>query len=183
MLLPYFTTVLRRSWHMFITVTKVMLPVMVLVYLAQQLGLVDQVGHIIAPAMSLLNLPPEAGIIWVTTLLVGIYGGIAILSGLALTLDLTSGQLSALCAMMLITHSLPVEQSVVRRAGASFSATSALRIGTALVYGAAASWGSRLTGLLSEPVSLDWLRGTSESATATHAGFLDWGKRLYFHLC
>ncbi len=179
---PYLITVLQRSWRMFFSVAKIMLPVMAIVQIAQQLGLVEQIGHIIAPAMALLNLPPEAGIIWATTLLTGLYGGIATLSGLASTLDLTSGQLSALCAMMLLTHALPVEQSVVRRAGASFSVTTVLRIGAALAYGAAASWASHLTGLLDEPVSFDWLRGASDTAAATQTGFLAWGQATLFSL-
>ncbi|NYT65545.1 hypothetical protein H0A58_06120 [Alcaligenaceae bacterium] len=179
-MLPYLTTVLQRSWRMFYTVTKIMLPVMVIVRLAQELGLVEQVGYVIAPAMALLNLPPEAGIIWATTLLTGLYGGIATLSSLASTISLTSGQLSALCAMMLFTHALPVEQSVVRRAGASFSITAALRIGVALTYGAAVSWASHLTGLLNDPVSFDWLRGTSDNATQT--GLLAWLQATLFSL-
>lgn len=177
----YLLTVSQRSWRMFITVAKVMLPVMIIVQIAQVWGLVDMVGRFIAPAMALLNLPPEAGIIWATTLLTGIYGGIASLSGLASTLEMTTGQLSSLCAMMLFAHAIPVEQSVVRRAGASFSVTALLRIGAAVVYGAATSWLSRLTGFLDDPVSFEWLRGASDQ-TSTASGFLPWVQATLFSL-
>src|SRR5690554_2869988 len=115
-MLAYIYALLRRSWRLFITVAKVMLPVMIIVQIAQELGLVDVVGRLIAPAMALIHLPPEAGIIWATTLLIGIYGGLASLATLAPTLDMTTAQFSALCAMMLFAHSIPVEQSIVRRA-------------------------------------------------------------------
>jgi spore maturation protein SpmB len=159
-----------------------MLPVMVVVQIAQEFGLVDLVGQIIAPAMALLNLPPEAGIIWATTLLTGIYGGIASLSGLAGTLDMTAGQFSALCAMMLIAHSIPVEQAIVRKAGAGFGVTSILRIGTAAVYGAAVSWACYLSGTLADPISFEWLRGSSIVAGGASAGYLGWIKATAFSL-
>lgn len=180
-MLAYFTALLRRSWRMFITVAKIMLPVMVLVQLAQHLGLVSVIGRLITPFMSVLNMPAEAGIIWATTVLVGIYGGIASLAGLAATIDMTTGQVSALCAMMLFAHAIPVEQAIVRRAGASFAATAALRIGTAAVYGAVISWGSHYSGLLSDPVSFDWLRGSS-IMQANNGGVLPWLQSTAFSL-
>lgn len=164
---------LTRSWRMFATVAKVMLPVMVIVKLAQELGLIELVGTLIAPAMALIHLPPEAAIIWATTVLIGIYGGIATFSGLAGTLDMTAGQVSALCAMMLFAHGIPVEQSIVRRAGASFIVTTSLRLGTAVVYGALVSWVCHLTGILTEPVSFKWLRGV-DSGASDAAGYLGW---------
>lgn len=181
-MLSYLITLLRRSWRMFLAVSKVMLPIMIIVQIAQEFGVVDMIGRLIAPAMSLLHLPPEAGIIWTTTMLTGIYGGIATLSGLAGSADMTAGQLSALCAMMLFAHNIPVEQAIVRRAGASFWSTSALRIGTALVYGAAVSWACHLTGVLSEPMSFEWLRGSATVADGTSNSYLAWAQATAFSL-
>ena len=181
-MLPYAFAMLQRSWRMFLTVTKVMLPVMVIVQIAQQFGLIELLGQVIAPAMALLHLPPEAGIIWVATVLTGIYGGIASLSGLASSIDLTAAQLSALCAMMLFSHSIPVEQSIVRRAGASFWFTGALRIGTALTYGAAVSWACHLTGVLADPVSFEWLRGSAFAAEDGANGYFGWLQATLFSL-
>src|SRR5690606_16440480 len=167
--------------RMFITVAKVMLPVIVAVQAAQKLGLVAVIAEFISPFMPVLNLPAEAGIIWATTLLVGMYGGIASLAGLASTIDMTTGQVSALCAMMLFAHAIPVEQSIVRRAGASFAATAALRIGTAAVYGAAVSWASHYTGVLADPVSFEWLRGSS-LMSAGGSGVFAWLQSTAFSL-
>ncbi|HUG56694.1 MAG TPA: nucleoside recognition domain-containing protein [Candidimonas sp.] len=181
-MLSYFITLLRRSWRMFVAVSKVMLPVMVIVQIAQEFGVVDMVGRLIAPAMSLLNLPPEAGIIWTTTMLTGIYGGIATLAGLAGSADMTAGQLSALCAMMLFTHNIPVEQAIVKQAGAGFWSTSALRIGTAIAYGAAVSWACHLTGALAEPMSFEWLRGSAAASDGTANSYLAWAQATAFSL-
>lgn len=177
--MPYALDLLRRSRRLFVTLMKVMLPVMIAVQIGQALGWVDILGRGIAPAMGLLHLPPEAGLIWVTGVFVGVYGAIAALIGLAATLDLSVGQLSALSAMVLIAHSLPVEQSIVRRAGASFWGTGALRIGVALVYGGGIAWLSHLTGILAAPAGLAWLHG---SAPATGGGLLAWTQDTTFSL-
>lgn len=154
---------LARGRRLFVSLMKVMLPVMIAVQLAQHWGWIDALGHAIAPAMAWLALPPEAGLIWITGAFVGIYGAIAAMIGLASQLELTAGQLSALCAMLLFAHALPVEQSIVRRAGASFWATGALRVAVALAYGGAVAWFSRLTGVMDDPVSLAWLRASSST--------------------
>ena len=181
--MPYVLDLLRRSLRLFFTLAKIMLPVMIVVQIGQQLGWVDALGRAIGPAMALLDLPPEAGLIWVTGLFVGPYGAIAALIGLASTLQLSVGQLSALCSMVLFAHSLPVEQAIVRRAGASFWITGGLRLGVALLYGGAVAWLSRLTGILGEPVSLAWLHGSASAAeAATNSGILAWMQGTAFSL-
>ncbi len=170
-LISYLAATLPRSWRMFMAIARIMVPVMIIVRLAQQSGLVHALGEWLSPAMALLNLPAEAAIIWATAILTGVYGGLASLASLAGTLDITSAQLSALSAMMLIAHNIPVEQSIVRKAGASFMLTTLLRIGTGALYGALVAWTCHLGGWMAEPVNLDWLRG-SEYIAETGAGAL-----------
>lgn len=172
-MLAYPYSVLKRSTRLFLSVARIMIPVMAVVQLAQYVGLVDLIGRIIAPAMGLLNLPPEAGIVWATTAFSGIYPGIAVLSALAGSFHMTAAQLSALAAMMLIAHGLPVEQAIVRRAGAGFAVTTLLRVAAALGYAALVSWLCQATGWLSEPVSLLWLTGSSLVGKAA-PGVLGW---------
>ena len=170
--LAYLVRLLARSRRLFMTLMKVMLPVMIAVRLAEHWGWIEALGHAVGPAMGWLALPPEAGLVWITGASVGIYGAIAAMIGLAPQLELSAGQLSALAAMLLFAHSLPIEQSIVRRAGASWWATGALRITVALGYGGAVAWASRLSGVLSEPVSLAWM-----SAGAARGGehdLVDW---------
>jgi len=141
----------------------------VLVQLAQLQGWIDALGRAFGPAMAWLALPPEAGLIWITTASVGIYGGIAAMIGLSGQLALTSGQLSALGAMMLFAHNLPVEQSIVRRAGVNFVSTGLLRITVALLYGGLIAWSSRLTGILDQPASFAWMHAPAGAAGAAKA--------------
>ncbi len=180
--LAYILATVRRSWHLFLTIAKIMVPVMILVHLAQQAGLVALTGQLLGPVMGLANLPPEAGIIWATTLLTGIYGGLASLASLAGSLDLTTGQITALAAMMLFAHNIPVEQSIVKRAGASFGGTAALRILTAACYGAAIAWLSELTGWLTDAHPLGWLQGSDLLGDANDTGYMAWIQSMLFSL-
>lgn len=169
--MPYLIQLFARSRRLFVALVKVMLPVMIAVQVAQTLGWVDAIATAISPALGWLGLPAEAGIVWVTGVLVGVYAAIGALAGLAPAMEMSVGQFSALAAMILFAHAIPVEQAIVRRAGASFWATAALRIGAALAYGAAVTWFCRSTGLLSDPVNLGWLAAGSEP----EQGFAGWG--------
>ena len=81
-MLRYLNTIRLRATRMFLTVAAIMVPVMVLVYVAERLGLVRLAGELLAPAMALMQLPAEAGIVWATTVITNIYGGIAVLAAL-----------------------------------------------------------------------------------------------------
>lgn len=156
-MLRYLNTIRLRATRMFLTVAAIMVPVMVLVYVAERLGLVRLAGELLAPAMALMQLPAEAGIVWATTVITNIYGGIAVLAALSGELQLNGAQMSALGSMMLFAHNLPTEQAVVRGAGASALFTGGLRLLVGAAYGAAVAWVCHLGGWLQEPVSLAWL--------------------------
>ena len=161
-MLHYLHIIWLRSMRMFLTITRIMLPVMVIVYIADRLGLVRMAGDALTPAMAVLGLPPEAGIIWTTTVITNIYGGMASLAALSDSMPMTTAQISALGTMMLFAHNIPTEQAVVRRAGASALFTGTLRIGVGIVYGAAVCWTCKALDVLQDPVSLAWMRQDGE---------------------
>ncbi len=170
-MLDYTLTMLRRSRRLFLDLVKVMLPVMLAVKVAEELGLIERAAQSLDPITRAVGLPVEAGIVWVTTALVGMYGGVGALVGLAGHMQVSVAQLSALAAMMLFAHSLPVEQAIVRRAGASFWLTTLLRIGTGLAYGWAIVAVSNATGWLAEPADLSRI---ASSGGDGEAGWLAW---------
>lgn len=160
----YVLTLVQRAWRMFLMIAKIMLPILFIVHFADQVGLVQWIATVIAPIMALLHLPPEAGIVWVTTILTNIYGGIATLGALSSeNLQLSTAQLSALGAMMLFAHNLPVEQAIAQRAGASAVITGVLRISVAMIYGGLVAWILSRLNVLGSPVNLSWLSGKTEN--------------------
>ncbi|MFA7437320.1 nucleoside recognition domain-containing protein [Castellaniella sp.] len=172
-MLSYLITICVRSVRMFTTVARIMLPVMLIVYIADRLGLVRLSGEVLAPVMGLLGLPPEAGIIWATTLLTNIYAGMATMAVLSDNLQMNVAQISALGAMMLFAHNIPTEQSIVRKAGASALITGGLRLGIGALYGGLTAWICNAFGLLQAPVSLAWMHH-DEALQQGPQDFLTW---------
>lgn len=165
----YFSSRLQTSLKVFWQLIKIMVPVMVAVKIASEIGLIDALGPLLAPVMALLGLPPEAGLILVASLTIGVYGGLGALPLLA-DASITTGQLSIICAMILFAHALPMEQAIVRKAGASFWFTAALRFCGAILYALLVSGLCRATGWLSEPVDA----GLLHRMAAPSAGWTDW---------
>jgi hypothetical protein len=114
---------------------KVMIPVMILVRVAVGLGAIEAIGTIIAPVMSWVGLPGEMGFVWVTAMMVNIYAGAAALLTILPEHPLTVAQATVLGSMILIAHSLPVEQRIAQKAGAGLLFTLGFRLVAALLYG------------------------------------------------
>ena len=161
--------IFRRSLVAFTDLVRIVLPVMVLVRIGEEFGLSQSLGVLLGPVMDIAGLPAETGVVWAIALLTGLYGGIGAYITLLPELSMTFAQHSILCAMMLFAHAIPVEQAIVRRAGAGFAVTSILRIGAALTYGAIVYWICARTGALSAPLDLSWLAGADASQ-----GWISW---------
>ena len=146
--MTYLAQLLTRSRRLFVALVKAMLPVMIAVEIGRQLGWIDALGRTIAPAMGWIGLPPEAGIIWITGVFVGIWRNRGADRAGARTRHQRQPVQRAVRDDP-VAHALPVEQAIVRRAGSSFWATAALRIGVALAYGAARRLGLQADGNLS----------------------------------
>jgi len=165
----YFDHLCRRSLNTFWEVARIMVPIMILMRIAEAYGVIEWLSPLLQPVMALLNLPPEAAIIFVTSLLTGMYGAIATLPVL-IGLELTAAQVTSILAFILIAHGLPVEQAIVRRAGGSFWGTSFLRVFAACLAVILIDLASKTTGFLSEPQSLDHFREFAR----TDASHWDW---------
>ncbi len=161
--------VVRDSLGVYWELVKIMVPVMILVRLAVQFGLVDLLGAVLAPAMTLVGLPGEMGLVWAAACLVNIYGGAAALIALLPQVPLTVAQMTVLGCMILAAHSMPIELRVCQRAGVGLLFAAGLRFGAALAYGAilAAVYGG--LDLLTQPVEVAWL-----PSTPPDAGWLRW---------
>jgi hypothetical protein len=114
---------------------KVMIPVMILVRFAVEFGAIKLVSKVIAPVMAWVGLPGEMGFVWVTAMIVNIYAGAAALLTILPECPLTIAQATILGSMILIAHSLPVEQRIAQKAGAGLLFTLGLRLVAAMVYG------------------------------------------------
>lgn len=165
----YLKKLIIKSWAAFLELAIVMIPIMILVRIAEAYGLVDAMGPTLEPIMGLMGLPPETGIVWVSALLVGIYAGFGALPVLA-GVEMSMAQISILASIMLIAHALPIEQAIVKRTGVTFIGTVLLRFFGAVVYGMIVYWVCDWFTLLQEPVDLSFFTASGQ-ADASHWDF------------
>ncbi len=117
-------------WLLLITV-----PVSFAVLLMKVTGLLDIVAHLCKPLFGLFGLPGEAAIVFVTSCLLSIYSCIAVIE----TLGLTGRTVTILAVMCLISHNIPVECAVQRKAGSNPWRMVGLRLVTSFVAALALS--------------------------------------------
>lgn len=124
-------TALSTGWILF----RVMIPALLAVRLVSHLGVLEPLGRFMAPVMMTAGLPGETGIVWITGMLTNLYGGLALLAGMAGPSGLTAGQVTSLGTMLLLAHSMPVEVTVAAKSGVGPLLIIPLRVGSALAAG------------------------------------------------
>ncbi|OPX32184.1 MAG: hypothetical protein B1H09_00995 [Gemmatimonadaceae bacterium 4484_173] len=165
----WFAAILVKTGGVCIDLFKVMIPALVAVKILELTGIFGPVAGAIAPVMKLAGLPGEAGLAWVTGMLSNMYGGLTVTAGMIHPLHLNSAQVTTLCSMLLVSHSLPVEITVAARAGVKPWFLIPFRLITGLGFGIILGQLFRVTGILQgHPVVL-W------SAAEQGAGLAAWG--------
>jgi len=125
----------RDSLKTSVELLKVTVPAIIVTKLLEELGLIVYIGKALDPLMGLMGLPGELGLVWATAILTTPYGAIGVYAALGPSLSLSGADMTVLCSVMLIAHSLPVELSITKKAGANVLPMGALRLLGALVYG------------------------------------------------
>jgi len=127
---------LRQTVKTSYVLFRIIVPIALGVRLLEQAGAIDLLGRLLAPLMALVGLPGSMGLVWATTLVTNLYGGMVVLAGVAPGAGLTAAQVTVLATMMLVAHAIPVEASIAQRAGTRFRTMAALRVAGALLLGA-----------------------------------------------
>ena len=112
-----------------------MVPIIILVKVIEELGGIQYFSLALEPLMQWVGLPSSMGLVWATTMITGIYGGMIIFITTAGQETLTVAQVTVLGGMMLIAHSLPIEVRIAQKAGVRFLFTLLLRMVGGIVFG------------------------------------------------
>jgi hypothetical protein len=147
---------LRQAVRTSLTLFRIIVPIAIGVRLLELAGAIDLFGRVLAPVMALVGLPGSMGLVWATTLVTNLYGGMVVFAGVAPGAGLTVAQVTVLATMMLVAHAIPVEASIARQAGTSFRAMAALRILSALLLGGLLNLLYRLTTTLQQSNQALW---------------------------
>jgi hypothetical protein len=114
---------------------KIMVPVLILTKILVELGVVDWIGEVFSPFMSLVGLPGSMGLVLAMGMIVSPYAALIIFASLLSDNPLTVAQSTVLGTMIMIAHALPVETSIAQKAGMRVSVHLVLRIGGAFLLG------------------------------------------------
>jgi hypothetical protein len=141
---------------------KIMVPAVLITKILEELGLIEILSRLLEPIMGLMGLPGSLGLVWATAILTTPYSAIAVFSALAPSMELSTAQITVLCSIMLIAHSLPVEMSITRRAGAGLWPIGAIRLFGALAYGVILHYFCLWTGIWQGPARILFQPGPAE---------------------
>lgn len=103
---------------------KIILPISLLVRLLQYSGVLATISGFFYPAFSLVGLPGETAIVYITSLFAPLYAPIALITSMSLGLR----EATILTLMCLLAHNLIVESSIQAKTGSSFWGITALRV-------------------------------------------------------
>ncbi len=127
--------ILKETGSTYFTLIKILIPISIIVKILSYFGVIEIIGNSLASIMGVVGLPGEFGLVWATTMIANIYGGLLVFVQLSLTNTYTVAQVTILGAMMLIAHTLPVEARIAQKAGVKLWFTLTLRIIGAFVFG------------------------------------------------
>ena len=107
---------------------RFLIPIVVIVKILEESGLIPYLSMPLGPVMDLVGLPAEMSLAWISCILVSMYSGLMVLISLSPQLpDLSVAQMTVFGVMVLIAHSLILEVRIAGQCGASMPFQLALR--------------------------------------------------------
>lgn len=103
---------------------KIIIPISFAVSILQYIGFIDIIAGYLTPAFSLIGLPGESAIVFITSIFLSLYAPIAIVA----TLPLGVREITILAVMCLISHNMIVETAVQSKTGSKYIIMFLLRI-------------------------------------------------------
>jgi len=159
----FFKELIHDIFNVSFTLFKVMIPILILIKIIEELGGIVLLSQLLGPLMHMVGLPDSMGLVWATTLLTNIYGGLIVLVSIENTL--TVAQASILGSMMLLAHSLPIEATIAKKAGVSLWITLLFRIGGSLLLAWILHLTYQATNSLNQPAQILWSPEITENSS------------------
>ncbi|HOF15916.1 MAG TPA: hypothetical protein PLP76_03375 [Bacteroidales bacterium] len=147
-----FQRTLKTCWILF----RLMIPISIIIRIIQEFNVLPSISKILDPIMYVCGLPSETSLVWITAMIVNLYGGILSLFAIypSLSSPLSHAQLTVLLTMLLIAHTFPIELKIAQKAGVRLLFMFLFRFTCAIVFGAILSLIYNTFHLLQEPVHL-----------------------------
>lgn len=108
---------------------KIIIPISLLVSLLQYWGIIAQIASVLTPIFSIIGLPGESAIVFISSIFLPLYAPIAIIA----TLTLEMREITILAVMCLISHNMIVETAIQKKTGSSAIGIFVVRIVSSFV--------------------------------------------------
>ncbi len=174
-------SVLIDTRVVYLKLLKILIPAIIGVKLIQEVGGVEVVAGLLSPLMQPLDLPAVLSIVWATTVFTNIYAGLVVYFSLGVSESMTVAQVTALGALMLLSHSIPVEGAVAKRLGVPWWSTLLLRVGGAYLFAGLLVVTARTVGFWQQPAS-ELFQLVAEGTTTLH-WFFEQARALLMIFC
>jgi hypothetical protein len=100
-----------KAWTTFLELIKIMIPVYILVTFLKYTGIINLIANFFSPVMKYIGLPGEAMLALMTSYLLNIYGGLAVI----LSIEVGPREITILGVMIGIAHSLIIESAIFKK--------------------------------------------------------------------
>lgn len=133
-LLKHLSDCWRDGHRVALGIFRFLIPIVVLVKILEESGLIPWLSLPMRPVMDLVGLPAELSLAWISCILVSMYSGLMVLISLAPQLpDLTVAQTTVFGVLVLIAHSLILEVRIAGQCGVSMPFQFFLRLGSGIL--------------------------------------------------
>ncbi len=123
------TSALPKAGKTTLWLLKIIIPISLAVSILQYTGVIEMIARYLSPVFSVIGLPGEAAIVFITSIMMSLYAPIAIIA----TLPLNPRDVIILSVMCLIAHNMIVETAVQSKTGSRYLTMFLLRIISAFV--------------------------------------------------
>jgi len=120
---------INKGWSGFVWMLKILIPISFLTALLEYSGWLYKIDFLLRPGMNLLDLPPVAALPLIVGMLTGIYGCIAAMAMLPLTIV----QMTLIANFVLISHNLIQEGVIQGKSGLNPLRATLLRLTASIV--------------------------------------------------
>lgn len=133
-----------------------MVPIIIGIKILEELGFIVILSNALEPIMELVGLPGAMGLVWATTMMTSLYGGLVVFASLIVDTPMTLAQVTVVSCMMLMAHSLPIELRVAQKVGVRIGFSLLLRFLMAILFAVILNVIYTEANWLQQPVTLLW---------------------------
>lgn len=121
----------KKALSTFVELSKILIPVYIFVTFLKHTGVIKIIADFFSPLMGFLGLPGEAMLALLTSYLLNIYGGLAVIG----SLDLGVREITILGTMIGLAHSLIIESAVFKKIDVNLIYINLLRLSMSIFAG------------------------------------------------